>query len=71
MGKASKDAQQLSRRQSEVAAYVSQGLQNKEIATRMGVSTSTVKLHLRNACRKFGFRSRAQLAVFHTVRSKG
>lgn len=35
----------LTRRQREVLAYLAQGLANKEIARRMGISLNTVKAH--------------------------
>ena len=38
----------LSRRQLEVLAMMGEGLANKEIAQQLGLSTETVKVHVRN-----------------------
>ena len=42
-------------------AYAILGDTNKMIAYRLGLSTSRVSLLLRNAMKKLGFRTRAQL----------
>lgn len=42
---------------------VSRGCSNKHIAKLMGISESTVKLHLSNIFKKFSVRNRTQLAV--------
>jgi DNA-binding CsgD family transcriptional regulator len=49
----------LSPREREVLALVSQGLRNRDIATRLFISEVTVKVHVRNILRKLGARSRA------------
>ncbi|HEV2757519.1 MAG TPA: helix-turn-helix domain-containing protein [Actinomycetota bacterium] len=46
-----------------IADLVAQGLTNPQIAQRLFVSRYTVQTHLRNAFRKLGVRTRAQLAV--------
>jgi len=49
----------LSPREHRSLLLVSQGLTNKEIARELGVAEVTVKLHLHNAFRKIGAKSRA------------
>ncbi len=53
----------LSPRELEVAQLAAQGLGNRGIGHRLGVSPDTVKLHLKNACRKLAVRGRAELAA--------
>jgi DNA-binding NarL/FixJ family response regulator len=48
-------------RQEEVIASISEGLSNKEIARRFGLSEHTVKAHLNRIYRKLGVTSRSQL----------
>ena len=47
----------LTGREVEVARLVGEGLLNKQIADRLGISLATVKLHRGNASRKLGVRS--------------
>ena len=54
----------LSNRESEVAELVTQGLSNKEVATRLFVTEKTVKFHLTNIYKKMNVKSRAQLIVW-------
>ncbi|HZU31750.1 MAG TPA: LuxR C-terminal-related transcriptional regulator [Candidatus Angelobacter sp.] len=51
----------LNDRETEVLRFVVQGLANKEIAARMGVSESTVKNTLQQLFAKTGVRTRSQL----------
>lgn len=51
----------LSPRELEVLQYVEKGLQNKEIASEMGISVNTVKRHLDNLFLKLNVNSRTQL----------
>ena len=51
----------LSPREREVAELIRQGFTNKQIAARLYVSVSTVKMTISNIFDKTGIRSRAQL----------
>ena len=53
----------LTLREQQIAGDVAEGLANKHIARRRGVSVHTVENHLRAIFRKTGVRSRTQLAV--------
>jgi DNA-binding NarL/FixJ family response regulator len=53
----------LTAREREVLALVAEGLRNREIAARLGVSEHTVKFHLRNILEKLHAVSRTQLAA--------
>jgi DNA-binding NarL/FixJ family response regulator len=56
----------LSRREYEVFELVSQGLTNKEIATRLFISEATAKVHVRHILEKLGARSRTEaVAKYH------
>jgi DNA-binding CsgD family transcriptional regulator len=50
-----------------VAALVSQGLTNREVATKLTVSPHTVDYYLRRIYQKLGLRSRVQLANLATA----
>lgn len=54
----------LSSREAEVAELVTNGLSNKEVASRLFVTEKTVKFHLTNIYKKMTLRSRAQLIVW-------
>lgn len=53
--------QNLTRRESEVCAFVVEGLQNKEIAENLGISIKTVKVHRANLMAKIGAGSLVEL----------
>lgn len=50
-------------RQQEVLQYLLDGLSNRQIAQRMGLSTDTVKDHLGGIMRGFGVQTRTQAAL--------
>lgn len=50
----------LTTREQEVMALMHQGLTNKQIAQRIGISPNTVKKHLAHVFQKFGLHSRRQ-----------
>ena len=54
----------LTRRELEVARLVSQGLTDREIASKLFLAKRTVEWHLEQIREKLGFTSRAQIAVW-------
>jgi predicted ATPase/DNA-binding CsgD family transcriptional regulator len=54
----------LTRREQEVAKLVSEGLADREIATRLFLAPRTVEWHLEQIRAKLGFTSRAQIAAW-------
>ena len=54
---------ELTDREIEVLRELTDGASNKEIADRLNISESTVKMHINNMLQKTGFRSRLELAV--------
>jgi len=54
---------ELTRREREIAADVAEGLANKHIARRRGISVHTVENHLQSIFRKTGLDSRTKLAL--------
>lgn len=60
-------ALQLSSREREVFTLIVQGLTNKEIAARLGISESTAKFHVSAILRKCGARSRLDVVREHRV----
>jgi DNA-binding NarL/FixJ family response regulator len=58
------NASVLSRRETDVAGLVAEGLSNKEIGKRLFVSERTVESHVRNILVKLGFTTRTQVAAW-------
>jgi len=54
----------LTKRQGQVIALVAEGLKNKEIANRLGVTEGTVKVYLYKLFRKLGVNDRLDMALF-------
>lgn len=58
---ARKQIAQLSRRESEIVAILMEGVPNKTVAHRLGLSVRTVEMHRGNAFAKLGFKSIAEV----------
>jgi DNA-binding NarL/FixJ family response regulator len=56
------DALELTRRETEVARFISHGLSNKEIARELNVSVATVKHHVHNVLTKLKLPTRLRVA---------
>ena len=54
----------LTKRQSEVLTWVQRGASNKHIARNLGITESTVKLHITALFKVYAVRTRQQLALF-------
>ncbi len=57
------DPDRLTEREIEVLRLVTQGLRNKEIAARLGITENTAKFHLKNILEKLHAQSRTELAA--------
>jgi DNA-binding NarL/FixJ family response regulator len=55
---------QLTAREREIVRYVSLGLRNGEVATRLRISEGTVKTHMNNIFHKLSLRDRVELALY-------
>ncbi len=55
--------QSLTRRETEILVHISEGLSNKEIASRLGIEVSTVKNHVHHILAKSGTARRSQAAA--------
>jgi two-component system nitrate/nitrite response regulator NarL len=69
-GSAASLAKQLTGRERQILGYVALGLSNKAIARTLGISSDTVKLHVRHILAKLGLTSRVEAAVF-AVQNRG
>ncbi|HEU4515152.1 MAG TPA: LuxR C-terminal-related transcriptional regulator [Nocardioidaceae bacterium] len=61
----------LTRRESEIAALVAEGLTNREIAERLVMARRTAEAHVAHILGKLGFTSRAQLAAWKAAQRPG
>ncbi|HER43536.1 MAG TPA: response regulator transcription factor [Candidatus Eisenbacteria bacterium] len=59
-----KNSIQLTSREQEVVAMISEGLGNKEIAGRLHIATYTVKSHVHNILEKLALNTRLQIAAY-------
>jgi pimeloyl-ACP methyl ester carboxylesterase/DNA-binding CsgD family transcriptional regulator len=60
----------LTTRQREVAALVSEGLPNREIAARLHITERSAESHVERIRTRMGFRSRAQIAAWFVANSE-
>jgi pimeloyl-ACP methyl ester carboxylesterase/DNA-binding CsgD family transcriptional regulator len=58
----------LTARQTEVAALVADGLTNRGVAERLGITERSAESHLERIRLRLGFRSRAQVAAWYVAR---
>lgn len=63
--------EKLSLREAEIAKLVQEGLSNREIGSRLGISAGTVKRHLYNMFNKTGVNSRTALVRYLLTRESG
>jgi len=61
---ASADANRLSPREREIIVMLARGASNKEIARKLDLAESTVKIHVQGILRKLNLASRVQAAVY-------
>ena len=54
----------LTDREVELLGFLGQGLPNKSIAARLGVSENTVKYHIKNILQKLNYNNRAEAAAY-------
>lgn len=58
------EAEKLTPREREILAQLAVGLSNKEIARKLNVVESTVKIHLQSILKKLGLNNRVQAAIY-------
>jgi DNA-binding NarL/FixJ family response regulator len=63
MGPSSKEAENLSKREHEILAYLAKGYRYREIADALFISIETVRTHLRNIYEKLHVRSRSEAVL--------
>lgn len=59
----SEEQVKLSKRETEILTLLCEGLANKEIAERLGISIETVRVHLKHVYEKLHVRSRTEAAM--------
>jgi DNA-binding CsgD family transcriptional regulator len=60
----------LTRRETEIAALVTRGLSNKDIASTLVISQRTAEGHIEHILDKLGFKSRTQIAAWVSDRTR-
>jgi DNA-binding NarL/FixJ family response regulator len=63
-GRTPSPAEELSTREIEVLRLAAQGMANKQIGRKLGISESTVKVHLGNVFRRIGVADRTSAALW-------
>ena len=61
---AAPEIEKLTPREKEILAQLAAGLSNKEIARKLDVAESTVKIHLQSILKKLGLSNRVQAAIY-------
>jgi two-component system nitrate/nitrite response regulator NarL len=61
----------LSAREREILALIAEGASNKQIARRLDIAETTVKIHVQHILRKLGLSSRVQAAVVAAAAAAG
>lgn len=59
----------ISERELEITKLIAQGASNREIAKKLFISESTVKVHVKNILHKLDLRNRQQLAVYAVLQN--
>ena len=54
----------MTKRERQVVNLISEGVGNKQIATRLHISIHTVKSHVRNVMEKLALHTRLQIAAY-------
>ncbi len=67
--KAAETKSRLSKREIEIATLIAEGSTNKEIAQKLFIAESTVKVHVKNALNKLELRNRQQLAAYAVLQN--
>ncbi|MGY0068680.1 helix-turn-helix domain-containing protein [Streptomyces sp. QTS137] len=65
------DFDQLTNRERQVLALLSDGPSNRAIARRLGIAERTVKAHLTSLMRKLGIQTRLEAALLSNLHSEG
>lgn len=68
-GRVEIDDVRMTTREREIVDLITEGLSNKEIATKLSIATDTVKSHVHNILEKLSLRSRVQVAARGRVRA--
>jgi len=61
---AARQAAPLTRRERQITELIAEGLTNKELAQRLGITVHTAKSHLHSVLHKLGLRTRLQIAAY-------
>ena len=68
--KETRENTELTPRENEILILISKGMSNKEIARKLNIVETTVKVHVKNLLRKLNLRSRVEAAVWVVEREK-
>lgn len=59
-----RDIEHLTRRERDILKLIAQGMTNKEIARKLSITDSTVKVHVKHLLKKMKLKSRVEAAVW-------